>query len=84
MTLVDYYFFLKLKNERIDSFINNLHITLNESENYDGYYWSYIEVVNNLESGYFDMEVDEEHGELYIFGILIDELSGMELKILCS
>lgn len=74
VTRIDYYCFIRLDDNRIDRYIKDLHETLNTSENYNEISWTFINVVNNLEDGYFDIFLDEDR-ELTIFGIHIDTVN---------
>lgn len=62
--------FLKIGKEIVDQYILDFHETINISENYDGHYFSLFEVMDNINSGYFEIEIN--NGQLEIFGILLE------------
>ena len=69
-----------LPKNSIDDYILNLHKIINTSDNYDNYQWSLIEVIDNLNYGHFDIELDGN--ELSIFGVYIDDISEKAKNIL--
>lgn len=76
---IDYYNLIKIDQRTLDRWIVDLHDTINSSQNYD---WtiSYIELVNNLENGHFDVQLDGN--ELNIFGIYIEDVDDETKSIL--
>lgn len=80
---IDYYYFTKLPESVVDKIIINLHNIINTSDNYDGSQWSLIDIVHNLEDGYFDIELNKDN-QLYIFGVYIGHIDGETKKILIN
>lgn len=74
---LDFEVLRKLDFKRLDNIILEFQHILNTSDNYD-YQWSILEVIDNLNDGYFDIVLEDR--ELVIFGIMVTDLTDNEIR----